>query len=144
MVTKVIATGIIVVSELDTNRNSQVSAVDIWNSAKEDDASDPGTNEAKVDDGDEGTRDITVSVELIEGGYCPCASEDWDNEEGEDIVWDVCFILNVWVDKPTEHANDGDGDEDFEDSNPWEEGGVENHVDDFSSAFLYMLFFDKI
>lgn len=121
--TPVVSTRVGVITKLDSNGNAEVRAVGIRDTSVEIDSSDPCTHKANVDDCDEWARHATKSVELEQCTYRPRAGKNGNDEQCEESIWWRLVVIDIWVDKPTQHTNDGYGDDDFEDSNTGEEGG---------------------
>jgi len=126
VISEAAAARVAVVAKGDTDWNAQMSAVGVSDTTEQDDGSDESTDKAKVDQSDEWAGDVTVLVELIECEESPCASKDGDDEEGEEVVGYVSAGFDVWVDEPTQHANDRNGDEDFKGTDGREDGGVKH------------------
>jgi len=60
-------------------------------------------------------------VELVNSDQSPCASEDGHYEEGEEAVRHLLVVVDIWVDEPAQHTDDGNGDDDLEDPDASEE-----------------------
>jgi hypothetical protein len=114
VVTKAVSARIGVITDLKADRNAPVATVGIVDATEEVDAGDPGTDEAKVDDGNEWAADSAELVELVECEDTPCSGEDGDDEESQNVVGNIRVILDIWVDEPSQHANNGKGDQDLE------------------------------
>jgi len=78
--TPLVATRVVVITDLNANGNANARAVGIGDTSVQVDTSDESTDKADVDDGDEWTGDVAISVELIEREHRPCASEDGNDE----------------------------------------------------------------
>jgi len=115
-----------VIANGDAERSADGAAFDVVDEAEEDDASDEGPAEAKVNESDEHA-DGAVAVPVPEGEQGPGSCEDGDYEETQEIVWNCGVGFDIRVDEPAEHAQDGDRAEDLQDPESGEESRGEDH-----------------
>lgn len=81
----------------------EFGAVPVGDTAELIDSADEGTDEEKVDEGDEAGGVLCTRVQE-QRSYCPCCPEHGDNEKDEDEARSERLDLIVERDEPGEHA----------------------------------------
>lgn len=109
-----VASGVVVVAELNADGGGGGDAVPVFDEVHEDDTGDETGEEGDVDEEDENGVHVRA-VELEEGDDAPGAGEDGDDEREEEPCRLASAGLDVGVDEPSEHAHHGEQQKDLED-----------------------------